>query len=131
MKTILVDGAYTFTIEKDGKFEIFKDMSDLLETYPNRKIILSGANEEQVVKFGLDNLPYELFTLEHNPEKTDPKYFEILLEKFGLNISEVIYFEHNVDAVKSAESVGIKSYFYDGDKKDLESLKNFLDENLK
>jgi len=131
MKTILVDGAYTFTIEKDGKFEIFKDMSDLLETYPNRKIILSGANEEQVVKFGLDNLPYELFTLEHNPEKTDPKYFEILLEKFGLNISDVIYFEHNVDAVKSAESVGIKSYFYDGDKKDLESLKNFLDENLK
>ena len=131
MKTILVDGAYTFTIGKDGKFEIFKDMSDLLETYPNRKIILSGANEEQVVKFGLDNLPYELFTLEHNPEKTDPKYFEILLEKFGLNISDVIYFEHSVDAVKSAESVGIKSYFYDGDKKDLESLKNFLDENLK
>lgn len=131
MKTILVDGAYTFTIEKDGKFEIFKDMSDLLETYPNRKIILSGANEEQVVKFGLDNLPYELFTLEHNPEKTDLKYFEILLEKFGLNISDVIYFEHSVDAVKSAESVGIKSYFYDGDKKDLESLKNFLDENLK
>lgn len=131
MKIILVDAAYCFTIEKEGKFEIFKEMYNLLENYPNKKIVLSGANDEQVIKFGLDNLPYELFTLKHNPEKTDPKYYEILLEKYGLNKDDVIYFEHNMDAVKSAESFGIKSYFYDNDKKDLEGLKNFLDENLK
>lgn len=131
MKTILVDAAYCFTIEKDGNFEVFKDMYELLENYPNKKIILSGANDEQIVKFGLDNIPYELFTLKHNPEKTDPKYYEILLEKFGLKVADVVYFEHNIDAVKSAESIGIKSYFYDNDKKDLESLKKFLDENLK
>jgi hypothetical protein len=69
MKIILVDAAYTFTIEKDGKFEVFKDMYELLETYPNKKIVLSGADDEQIVKFALDNLPYELFTLKHNPEK--------------------------------------------------------------
>lgn len=131
MKTILVDAAYCFTIEKERKFEIFKEMYELLETYPNKKIVLSGANDEQIIKFGLDNLPYEIFTLKHNPKKTDPKYYEILLEKFGLNKENVVYFEHNINAVKSAESVGIKSYFYDNDKKDLESLKNFLDENLK
>jgi FMN phosphatase YigB (HAD superfamily) len=106
-------------------------MYDLLETYQNKKIVLSGANDEQVIKFGLDNIPYELFTLKHNPEKTDPKYYEILLEKYGLRKDDVVYFEHNIDAVKSTESIGIKSYFYDNDKKDLESLKNFLDENLK
>lgn len=132
MKTILVDAVYCFIIEKEEwKFEIFQEMYDLLETYANKKIILSGANDEQIIKFGLDNLPYELFTLKHNPEKTDPKYYEILLEKFGLNKDHVIYFEHSIEAVKSAESAGIQSCFYDNDKKDLESLKKFLDENLK
>ena len=132
MKTILVDAVYCFIIEGEGgKFEIFKEMYDLLETYQNKKIILTGANEEQAVKFGLNEMPYEFFTLKHNPEKTDPKYYEILLEKFELNKDDVIYFEHSIDAVKSAESVGIKSYFYDNDKKDLENLKKFLDNNLK
>jgi len=43
---------------------------------------------------------------------------------------DVVYFEHNADAVKSAESVGITAYNYDKDKKDLEALKKFLDESL-
>lgn len=37
-------------------------------------------------------------------------------------------FQYN--AVKSAESIGIKTFHYDKDKKDLVSLKNFLDKNL-
>ena len=56
MKTILVDAVDAFVIEGEG---IFKQMHDLLETYPNRKIILTGANDEQFVKFGLDQMPYE------------------------------------------------------------------------
>ncbi|MEI6352679.1 MAG: hypothetical protein WCO35_01955 [Candidatus Nomurabacteria bacterium] len=130
MKTILVDAAFCFTIEKDGKFEIFNDMYNLLENYSNKKIVLSGANDEQIIKFGLDNIPYKLFTLKHDPEKTDPKYYEIMLEQFGLNKENVLYIEHNMDAVKSAESLGIKSYFYDNEKKDLVDLKKFLDNNL-
>lgn len=131
MKTILVNAVHCFVVKKDEKFQVFDDMYKMLENYQNRKVILSGANDEEIIKFGLSNIPYELFTLKHNPEKTDPKYFEILLEKFGLNKEDVIYFEHNIDAVKTAESVGIKSYFYDNEKKDLESLKIFLDENIK
>lgn len=131
MKTILVDAAYCFTIEKDGKFEIFQDMYKLLETYPNKKIILTGANKEQRKKFALDDVPYQIFTLEHNPEKTDPKYYEIMLKNFNLNKEDVLYFEHNIEAVKSAQSIGINSYFYDNDKKDLVGLKKFLDNNLK
>jgi len=130
MKTILVDAVDGFVIRENERFSIFEDMHKLLETYPNQKIILTGANDEQYKKFGLDSMPYPFFTLKHNPEKTDPKYFEILLEKFNLKKDEVIYFEHNPEAVKSAESVGIKSYFYDSDKKDLIALKKFLDENL-
>jgi len=127
MKTILVDAVDAFIIESEGAFKIFKEMHDLLETLPNRKIILTGANDEKFKKFGLDNMPYEVFTLKHNPEKTDPKYFELMLKQFGLNKDDVVYFEHNPEAVKSAESVGIKSYYYDPEKKDLEALKKFLD----
>ena len=114
MKTILVDAVDAFIIEGDG---IFKEMHDLLEAFPNRKIILTGANDEQSKEFGLDKMPYEVFSLKHNPEKTDPKYYETMLEYFGLSKDDVIYFEHNENAVKSAESVGIKSYHYDPKKR--------------
>lgn len=130
MKTILVDAVYTFVIEDNGKFKIFNEMYDLLETFPNRKIILTGANDEQSKKFGLDKMPYEVFTLKHNPEKTDPKYFQIMLEHFGLSKEEVVYFEQNSLAVKSAESIGIKAYYYDPSKKDLKALQKFLVKSL-
>lgn len=127
MKTILVDAVYAFVSDK-GK--IFQPLFELLEQYPNKKIILTGADDEQFKTFGLDKMPYEVFTLKHNPEKTDPKYYETILQHFGLGKDEVVYFEHNLDAVKSAQSIGIKSHHYDQEKKDLVSLKNFLDENL-
>ncbi len=72
MKTILVDAVNAFVFKEGG---IFEEMHKLLEEYPNKKIILTGANNEQFKKYGLDNMPYEVFTLEHNPEKTDTKYF--------------------------------------------------------
>jgi len=126
MKTILVDAVGTFVV--DGK--INQELFELLESYQNRKIILTNANDEQLVEFGLTNMPYEMFTLKHNPNKDDPEYFNKMLEKYSFLANEVLYFEHDLDAVKSAESVGIKSYFYDSEKKDLEGLKEFLDKNI-
>lgn len=108
---------------------VFKEMQEMLDGYPNRKILVTGANDEQYKTFGLDKMPYEVFTLKHDPEKTDPSYFQKLMEHFGLSKDDVIYFEHNSEAVKSAESVGITSYYYDESKKDLEALKDFLDKN--
>lgn len=127
MKTILVDAAGTFVIEGEG---IYKPLYDLLETYPNPKLIVTNANDEQMIEYGLVNLPYEMFTLRHNPDKTDPEYFKKLLSTYNLKPENVIYFEHNEDAVKSAQSIGIVSHFYDADKKDLEALKLFLDTQL-
>jgi len=127
MKTILVDAVGALVIEGEG---VFKEMYELLETYPNKKIILTGANDEQMKKFGLNDMPYEVFTLKHDPEKTDSKYYEKMLKHFGLSKNDVVYFEHNPEVVKSAQSIGINSYYYDSEKKDLESLKKFLDENV-
>lgn len=127
MKTILVDAVHCFVIKGEG---IYKPLYELLEQYPNRKILLTGANDEQIIEFGLQNMPYELFTLKHSPEKTSPEYYQKMLEHFGLKADEFIYFEHDPEAVKSAQSVGITTYFYDQDKKDIESLKKFIDQNI-
>jgi len=127
MKTILVDAIGTFVLGGEG---IYKPLRDLLETYPNQKIILTNANDEQMVEFGLTDMPYEVFTLKHNPDKPDPAYFKTMLAHYALNPDDVVYFEHNPEAVKSAESIGIVSHHYDAEKKDLVALKEFLNENL-
>lgn len=127
MKTILVDAINAFVLKDEG---IFNEMYKMLEQYPNRKIILTGANDEQMEKFGLNDMPYEVFTLKHDPEKTNPNYFKIMLKHFNLSADDVVYFEHNEDAVKSAQSVGINTFHYDKDAKDVEALKKFIDEGL-
>src|SRR5512133_2597817 len=104
MKTILVDAVHCFVIADQG---IFEEMHVLLETYTNKKIILTGANDEEFIKFDLDKMPYDVFTLKHDPEKTDPKYFATLLAQKGLNKDNVIYFEHAIKAVESARSISI------------------------
>lgn len=127
MKTILVDAINGLILE-DGT--VFAKMHELLETYPNKKVVLAGANDEQFKEYNLDKSPYPVFTLKHNPEKTDPKYFELLLSKFKLSPDDVVYFEHCAEAVKSAESLGIKTYFYDHKEQDIATLKKFLGNNL-
>ncbi len=127
MKTILVDAINAFVLKDEG---IFNEMYKMLEQYPNRKIILTGANDEQMEKFGLNDMPYEVFTLKHDPEKTDPKYYQMMLKHFNLSAADVVYFEHNEDAVESAQSVGINTFHYDKDAKDLEALKKFIDGSL-
>ncbi|MAE49269.1 hypothetical protein CMI48_00415 [Candidatus Pacearchaeota archaeon] len=127
MKTILVDAINTLIIKDSG---INEELHQLLEQYPNKKIILTNANDEQMESFGLNNMPYPLFTLKHNPDKDDPEYFRKLLEDLKGGAEEMIYIEHNLGAVKSAQSVGITSHHYDPEKKDLQAVKQFLNENL-
>lgn len=123
MKTILVDAIHCF-VSPQGV--INSDMHVLLETYNNKKIILTGADDVQFKNFGLDKMPYEVFTLKHDPEKTNPEYFHKLLLHFNLKAEDVIYFEHDQSAVASAQSVGIKTHHYDSEKKDLRALEDFL-----
>lgn len=127
MKTILVDAMHSYIIDGKG---IFWEMHELLETFPNPKIIVTNADDQQFVDFGLATVAYQVFTRKHHPEKTDPTYFKQLLETYELTANEVVYFEHDAEAVKSATSVGIASFHYDPIKKDLEALKQFLMSNL-
>lgn len=126
MKIILVDAYNTFVTET----WINREMQVLLDSFSNKKIILTNADEEKQKELWIVNLPYELFTLNFNPLKFDPKYYEIFLKKYGLEIDDVVYFEHNLEAVNSAKSLWINTYHYDKDKKDLDWLEKFLNDNL-
>lgn len=126
MKTILVDAWSTFVTEKG----IHQEMKQLLDTFPNQKIILTNANPEEKMKFGIVDMPYQVFSLEHNPNKTDPIYFQKMLENFGLTVDDIVYFEHNSDAVESARSLGINTFWYDKDAKDLNELTQFIKNNI-
>lgn len=131
MKTILVDAVYTLIVENEnGVFEVFRDMYKLLEEHPNRKIILTNADTEKMEVYGLFSAPYDVFTLKHDPEKTDPEYYKIMLDHFDLDVEDVVYFEHNKEAVESAQSVGISTHYYDPRQRDLEALEDFLGNNL-
>ena len=101
MKTILVDAINAFVIETENGFEIFEPMQ---------------------------KMPYEVFTLKHDHEKTSPEYYKKMLEHFNLTSEGVVYFEHNPEAVKSAQSVGIKTHFWDNEKRPLRELGIFLEQ---
>jgi hypothetical protein len=75
-------------------------------------------------------MPYEVFSISHNPNKTDGWFYEKMLDFFWFDKNEVIYFEHNKDAVEKAKETWINTFWYDKDKKDLVELEQFLSDNL-
>ena len=126
MKTILVD-AWNSLITQNG---VDAEMKALLDEYPNPKIIVTNANAEEQQAFGMVNLPYPLYSMNHHPDKTDPYYFESLLKAYDLNAPDTVYFEHNADAVASAASAGVRAYWFDKNVRDLDKLRQFLEESL-
>ena len=127
MKVILVDAINTLIIPGKG---MYKPLLKILDGYPNRKIVLTGANNEEFIQHGLDKIPYEVFTLKHNPEKSNPNYYKILLKQFDFAAEDLVYIEHNLEAIHSAESLNIKAFHYDKDLKDVNKLTQFLEINI-
>ena len=126
MKTILVD-AWNTLITKNG---VDPAMKELLDQFPNPKIIVTNANAEEQQAFGMVNLPYPLYSMNHHPDKTDPYYFECLLKAYDLKAEDTLYFEHNADAVASSASAGIKTHWFDKSTRDLDKLRQFLESSL-
>ena len=125
MKTILVDAWNTFVKNNTIDSDIYK----ILESYENQKIILTNANNKELINLGIVNKPYKVFSLSHNPNKNDKLYFIKLIEKYDLIISDLVYIEHNKEAVKSAISLGIKTYHYKP-QESTDELSQFLLKNM-
>lgn len=127
MKTILVDAVFAF-VNEDG--QINEPLHALLEQYDNPKLILTNADFAETNAYNLCNMPYPVFTLKNSPNKADLLYYKTLLEQKKLKAKDVVYFEHGLDAVKSAQRNGIKTYHYDSETPDFDELKTFLDTSL-
>ena len=125
MKIILVDAWNTLIKNK----KIDSTIYNILEGLKNKKIILTNANDKELVNYGIINMPYEVFILSHDPNKDNPFYFKLLIEKYSLSIDNLIYIEHNKEAVKSATSLGIKTHHYNPHEA-VEELSKFLLKNL-
>ena len=123
-KIILIDAVGCLV---NLKGEIDHKILNLIEDFKNRKIVLTNANDSEK-KIFLKNVKYEIFTLKHNPNKPNPEYFKKFLLKYSFSPKQLVYFEHDIDAVKSAQSRAIVTHHFDGDYK---KLKFFLDLNLK
>ena len=128
-KIILIDAVYCL-VDTNGK--INSDLSVLLNKYDNRKIVLTNADDKEKSVF-LRNISYETFSLKHKPDKVDSEYYRKFLESFSLNTEDLIYFEHDKQAVKSARSVGINTHYFDGNLVDTEivesKMKDFLNQH--
>lgn len=125
MKTILVDAWNTFVKNNTIDSDIYK----ILESYENQKIILTNANDKELINLGIVNMPYKVFSLSHNPNKDNKLYFIKLIEKYNLINSDLVYIEHNKEAVKSAISLGIKTHHYKP-QESTDELSQFLLKNL-
>lgn len=127
MKTILIDAMYTL-IDTNGILD--EKIQEILDRYDNPKIILTNMRVETFQKYAMDLLPYPVFTLSREPSKLEPLYFEMLMEEYSIFAHECLYIEHNKEVVACAESVGINTYYFDSEKRDLKLLEEFLENNI-
>ena len=125
-KTILVD-AWNTLVTQEG---INRELKSLLDTFDNPKLIVTNANEEEMKQYGIIDMPYPVFSLAHDPNKTSSEYFIKLMQVYSLSKEEVVYFEHNKSAIESAMSIGISSFWYNPENPELEELALFLKSNL-
>lgn len=130
MKTILVDAAHTLVVKTPNGYGVYEPLRAMLDEFTNKKIVLTNADDTEAKMYGLDKVPYEVFSLKHHPEKLEKEYYVIMLERFGLKPKDVIYIEHDQDVVKSAQSAGIKTFLWDSERRPLEELKVFLNQNI-
>jgi FMN phosphatase YigB (HAD superfamily) len=101
-------------IKKDDIFILNQDLFEYLNSRPERKIVVTNAKDEilKEIKKLLKNSDFEVFSLEFNPEKTNPQYFEILLQSLGLEAKDCLYLDHSLDNLNSAKQVEIPGILY-------------------
>ena len=129
MKTLLIDAVNTFIIKGEW---IDQNIYQIIQQYPDiQNIIVTNADYQQDNLFGLCDMPYPVFTGKKNPHKSDPSYYQLLYKTHNLNPQDIIYIEHNIDAIKSAQQNGInKTYHFDPLQKNYDKLDQFLKNHL-
>ncbi|NCQ81497.1 hypothetical protein GW750_01575 [bacterium] len=79
-------------------------MRDYIDTLPYTKIIVTNA-DSNVIKEVLKEKKYnDIFTLNNNPNKTDPAFFQKLQEKYNqYSLGQFLYVDHSQENINSAK----------------------------
>ena len=125
---LLVDLINTLYIKDHGWND---DLLGAIKSINCETVIVSNISKDRLDELGLtNNLPFNLFTLESNPRKTDRKYFDQLVVKLRCAFEDLILIEHNPEVVELAQSLGINSVLYKHKFTDItetmEQIKNHL-----
>ncbi len=120
---LLVDGMDCLY---DENFEINTELSNVLDNFNNKKILVINKHKEKAEKI-LKNKGFEVFSFEGEIKKENPEFFNKLLEKYNLVPQQLVYFDHSDDNLAGAHKVGIKTTLLY--KNDDEKIKEFLEDN--
>lgn len=111
---LLVDAARTI-INSDEHYNIEtwslnKELADFLHNLGNKVIVVTNADGQKLdkVKTILSDYSFDIFSLERNPNKTDPIYFQHLLDTYQISPEDCFYFDHKQENLDAAKQAGIK-----------------------
>ena len=109
--TLLIDAINCLVTKQGEELSLNSELFEYLKTLPNKKIVVTNAKNEILIKIKelLKDSDFEVFSLEFDPEKTNPEYYRILKEKLNLDLSKTFYFDHSVDNLESAKQIGFES----------------------
>lgn len=115
------DAEYTF--ETRG---LNKELADYLATRSEQIIVVTNARGEKAKRIRelLADYHFEFHSMDNNPPKTDPEYFDHLLLYYGLDAEECFYLDHNEDNLASAKEMGIEGELFIDNKQAIEVLKS-------
>ena len=127
--TLLIDAVKTL-ISSDAEYTyetraLNKELADYLATRPEHIIVVTNAPSDKYKKIRelLSAYSFDTFTLSHKPAKTDPAYFDHLLEYYGRIGEECFYLDHKAENLAAAAELGIQGELFTDNTQTIEILK--------
>jgi leucyl-tRNA synthetase family protein len=124
-KVIFVDAINTLFKLEDGLVSLNVELLDYLNVLPQKKIIITNAKDEILAQIKTTT-PFEVYSLEFSPVKTDSNYFVQALKDLNLKASEIIYFDHSQDNLDSATKSNIQTILYSSNQQIRRDLNQLL-----
>ncbi len=126
---ILVDAIHCLIDKEKGvNIELADFLRSLRDNSAVRIIIVTNAPKEEI-KEKIKPYNFEIFTLEKDPDKTNPEYFKKMIQRYNWIDSEkrIIYFDHSKENIESAKKAGINLVkWYKNDAE----IKKWINENI-
>jgi leucyl-tRNA synthetase/inosine/xanthosine triphosphate pyrophosphatase family protein/ADP-ribose pyrophosphatase YjhB (NUDIX family) len=126
--TILIDAVFCLINKSENGLSLNEELYNYLDTLPQRKIVVTNAKDEalQTTK-ELVGIKFEVFSLQFDPEKTDPRFYETMIESLGIDINTTIYFDHNDDNLSSARANKLHCFQYKSNQQAISTLNTLFD----